>query len=93
MTRKHHLENTSGGGPVCQRGRIGAALRGEHITLSFEDFIGERSDLRCTRCEKSTLFAYLQRQHQKKLDAWEPVDDPDAWKVADDALISARRSV
>lgn len=65
MNRKTHLKHTVNGGPTCQRGRTGGALRGEHITEKFDEFIREWADLRCSRCENSKLFAFLQRKAAK----------------------------
>ena len=44
---------------------------------------------RCEKCEQSKLFAFLTRQD---VEQWEPVEDENAWKSADDALISARKA-
>lgn len=60
MTRKTHLQHTVHGGPTCQTGRVGAALRGEHITVRYKEFAVERSQ--CTRCRASKLFALLARK-------------------------------
>jgi hypothetical protein len=89
MTLKTHLQHTADSGPTCQRGRAGGTLRGEHMTVGFDDFVREWAALRCTRCENSKLFAFLER---KALEQWVPVSDPNAWKAADDALIAARRA-
>lgn len=62
--RKTHLQHTVHFGPACQRGRSGGQLRGEHITVKFNDFIREWDDLRCTRCENGKLFAFLFRKHE-----------------------------
>jgi hypothetical protein len=93
MTRKQHLQHTVHGGPTCQTGRSGAALRGEHITSKYSEFSAERSELQCERCRNSKLFAFLERQTIKALiEDWQPVDDPDAWKAADDAIIAKHRA-
>ena len=91
MTRKYHLEDTKHHGPTCQSGRSGAALRGEHITLGFDDFCAAPESIQCSRCAGGRLFAFLVRQATKKLDAWEPEDDPNGWISRDAALIAARR--
>ena len=88
MARKTHLQHTTLGGPTCQRGRRGGALRGEHITVRFDEFIEERADLQCDRCRSSKLFGFLER----KADQWIP-EAPDAWIAADAALIAKRRSI
>ena len=88
MTRKTHLSHTTFGGPTCQRGRRGGALRGEHISVRFDEFIEERPELQCDRCRSSKLFAFLDR---KSADQWIPADDPNAWIAADAALIAKHR--
>lgn len=60
MTRKAHLEHTVHRGPTCQTGRSGAALRGEHITVTYAEFAAEPAQ--CTRCRASKLFAFLSRK-------------------------------
>ena len=62
MTRKYHLRHTSHGGPTCQTGRAGAALRGEHITVKYAEFSACRAELQCSRCASSKLFAFLTRK-------------------------------
>jgi hypothetical protein len=92
MTRKTHLEHTTHGGPTCQTGRVGAALRGEHITVKLDEFALCADAHRCTRCKGSKLFAFLKRQSDKVLvDAWIP-EASDAWIAADAALIAANRA-
>ena len=88
MTRKYHLQHTQHNGPTCQTGRAGAALRGEHNTTSFSEFVSVAPELQCSKCLTGKLFAFLQR---KEAEAWEP-EHPDAWKIADDALIAARKA-
>jgi hypothetical protein len=61
MSRKHHLQHTVHRGPTCQTGRAGAALRGEHITMCYEEFIAHPA-YQCSRCLSSKLFAFLQRK-------------------------------
>jgi len=58
--RKTHLQHTVKFGPTCQNGRVGGSLRGEHITVKFEEFI--KAEVRCERCDCSKLFAFLKRQ-------------------------------
>lgn len=60
MTRKAHLEHTVHRGPTCQTGRFGAALRGEHITVRYAEFVAEPAQ--CTRCRASKLFTLLSRK-------------------------------
>ena len=91
MTRKVHLEHTVHSGPSCQTGRVGASLRGEHITVNFDEFTLSSDALRCSRCESSKLFAFLHRQRNKALDAWIP-EAPETWIAADAALIAANRA-
>lgn len=92
MAHKDHLKHTGHGGPTCQRGRTGGALRGEHFTSSYAEFSALPVERRCARCSASKLFAVLERETAKALAGdWEP-EAPDAWKNADDALIAARRA-
>lgn len=88
MSHKIHLQHTTHSGPTCQTGRAGASLRGEHITLPFAEFIERPEQLRCSRCEASKLFAFLER---KSADAWIPEPDG-AWMAYDDALVAAHRA-
>jgi hypothetical protein len=97
MSRKMHLQKSANAGPVCYRGAIGGALRGEHLTDDYAGFT--RAVIRggaCGKCQASKLFAFLNKQAAKTvepdLSAWEPADDPDAWKAADDALIAKRKT-
>ena len=66
LNMKNHLKHTVHFGPTCQSGRSGGSLRGEHFTYPAADFLAMPSDLRCAKCEKSKLFAFLQRQAAKK---------------------------
>lgn len=92
MNRKDHLKHTGNGGPTCQRGRMGGALRGEHFTTQYAEFKELPAERRCSRCASSPLFAYLQRQEAKTAAMdWEP-DASDAWKAADDAVMAAHRA-
>jgi hypothetical protein len=67
--RKDHLQHTVHYGPACKSGRSGGSLRGEHITLPAAQFLALSQDLRCDRCSSSKLFAFLQRQADKKVGA------------------------
>lgn len=58
--RKTHLQDTKHFGPTCQSGRSGGALRGEHITVKFSEFVTSAGQ--CERCKASKLFAFLQRK-------------------------------
>lgn len=62
MNRKFHLEHTTHRGPTCQTGRIGGALRGEHITQRFSEFVTRDNDMQCSRCRSSSLFQFLARK-------------------------------
>jgi hypothetical protein len=64
MTRKYHLQHTIHRGPTCQTGRSGGSLRGEHITVKYDEFITYTS-LQCSRCAASKLFSFLTRQAAK----------------------------
>ncbi len=59
---KNHLQHTVNNGATCQRGRAGASLRGEHLTYKYSDFVATPVEHRCTRCNNSKLFAFLQRK-------------------------------
>lgn len=59
--RKSHLQHTVSRGPTCQTGRVGGALRGEHITEGYADFAARPADAQCHRCASGKLFAFLQR--------------------------------
>jgi hypothetical protein len=61
MIRKLHLQHTIHRGPTCQTGRAGAALRGEHITGTYAEFIAHTGQ-QCDRCKSSKLFAFLARK-------------------------------
>jgi hypothetical protein len=63
--RKYHLQHTQHRGPTCQTGRIGAALRGEHITEKFDEFVTRPADWQCSRCAASKLFGFLTRHAAK----------------------------
>lgn len=67
MTRKDHLQHTADRGPTCQRGRVGGALRGEHLTVKYSEFAATPRELQCERCRNSKLFAFLERQTAKAL--------------------------
>ena len=69
MYRKDHLQHTVKFGPTCNGGRDGGSLRGEHITLPAAEFLALAPELRCERCASSKLFAFLQRQAAKKMEA------------------------
>jgi len=69
MTHKEHLQHTIGGGPTCQRGKIGGSLRGEHFTSKYSEFSALPVERRCSRCNNSKLFAFLERQTAKALAA------------------------
>ena len=62
MTRKIHLKHTVSGGPTCQTGRIGGALRGEHITETYAEFVTRAATVQCSRCASSSLFKFLARK-------------------------------
>ena len=57
------------------------------LSASWEDFKAERPEYRCIKCDCSKQAALNRRIDAE---AWVPVDDPEAWKAADDALIAAR---
>lgn len=59
---KKHLEHTWKTGSVCQNGKVGGALYGEHFTYSFDEFRTMNSVLRCKKCEKSSMFSFLMKK-------------------------------
>lgn len=67
--RKDHLQHTVKFGPTCKGGRFGGGLSGEHITVPASEFLTLAPEQRCDRCASSKLFAFLQRQAAKKLEA------------------------
>lgn len=62
MIRKNHLSHTVKSGPVCQAGKTGGALRGEHITYPFAEFAEMPAEHQCAKCRSSKLFAFLVRR-------------------------------
>ena len=85
MSLALHLH--SGGSGMAAKTACGRNILRTPLVTSWEGFKTE--SVRCVKCEKSNLFAFLTR---KDLEKWVPVADPDAWKAADDALIAARKA-
>jgi len=84
MTLQIHLHSTGSG--MAAKTACGRNILRSPLATTWEGFKTEAN--RCVKCEQSKLFSFLTR---KDLDKWVPVEDPDAWKAADDALIASRR--
>ena len=84
-TRQLHL-NKSGSG-MASMTACGRNILRTPLSASWEEFKSERPEYRCIKCDDSKQAAL-----NRRIDArvWVPVDDPEAWKAADDALIAAR---
>lgn len=87
MTRMMHL-NKSGSG-FASMTACGRNILRTPLSTSWEGFKDEPSEYRCIKCESSKQFALNTKSDLAK---WVPVDDPDAWKKADDALMAARKA-
>jgi hypothetical protein len=85
MALQMHLHSTGGG--MASKTACGRNILRTPMSTSWAGFKAETD--RCEKCEQSKLFAFLTR---KDADQWVPVENPDAWKAADDALIAARRA-
>lgn len=85
MTLQTHLHSTGSG--MASKTACGRNILRTPLSTNWEGFKTEAN--RCEKCEQSKLFAFLARADQKK---WEPVEDPNAWKAADDALLAAYRA-
>lgn len=57
--RKIHLFENHG--VVCQRSKVGAGLRGEFIAYENEEFKNVPSEQRCSKCNASKLFKFLNK--------------------------------
>lgn len=99
MTRQMHL-NKSGSG-FASKTACGRNLLRTPMSTDWAGFKAEGQQYRCTKCNESKFAEFLRKQDAKTagqddwkpaLDAWVPVDDQDAWKKADDALVAARRA-
>lgn len=85
MTLQTHLHSTGSG--MASKTACGRNILRTPLSTNWKGFKTEIN--RCKKCEQSKLFAFLTRVDQ---DQWEPVEDPNAWKAADDALIAAHRA-
>ena len=83
MSLQVHL-NKSGSG-MASMTACGRNILRTPLSVNWSEFKFETEQ--CEKCRTSKLFAFLERKDQ---DAWVPVEDPDAWKKADDALIASR---
>ena len=72
---------------ACGRGMLRT-----HMSVDWKDYVNEPMKYRCARCEASKYADFMRRRTCADLAAWEPVEDADAWKAADDALIAAHRA-
>jgi hypothetical protein len=79
-----HLHSTGQG--MAVKTACGRNILRTPLSTDWEGFKAET--LRCEKCENSKLFEFLTR---KDLEKWVPVEDPEAWKAADDALIAKRK--
>ena len=85
MTLQVHL-NKSGANTMGAKTACGRNILRTPMATDWEGFKTEFNQ--CEKCVTSKLFAFLTR---KDVDSWVPVEDPDAWKKADDALMASRK--
>jgi hypothetical protein len=85
MALQIHLHSTGSG--MASKTAYGRNILRTPMSAPWADFKNETE--RCAKCEQSKLFTFLLR---RDADQWVPVEDQDAWKAADDALIAARRA-
>ena len=99
MARQMHL-NKSGSG-FASKTACGRNLLRTPMSTDWAGFKAEGQQYRCVKCDESKFAEFHRKQDAKQegqddwkpdLDAWAPVDDPDAWKKADDALFAGRRA-
>lgn len=99
MARQMHL-NKSGSG-FASKTACGRNLLRTPMSTDWAGFKAEGQQCRCVKCDESKFAEFHRKQDAKQegrddwkpdLDAWVPVDDPDAWKKADDALFAGRRT-
>lgn len=99
MARQIHL-NKSGSG-FASKTACGRNLLRTPMSTDWAGFRAEGQQCRCVKCDESKFAEFHRKQDAKQegrddwkpdLDAWVPVDDPDAWKKADDALFAGRRA-
>ncbi len=85
MTLAMHLKKSGSGMSsmtACGRNTVRTPM-----STNWEGF--KNTFVRCEKCEQSKLFSFLTRQD---IEAWVPVEDENAWKAADDALIAKRKA-
>lgn len=86
MARQMHL-NKSGSG-MASRTACGRNILRTPMSCGWEGFKLEPAGRQCEKCATSKQAELNAR---RDADQWAP-EHPDAWKVADDALIAARRA-
>lgn len=86
MSFQMHLKKTGSG--MASMTACGRNILRTHMSMDWAGFKKESDQWQCQKCVDSKLFSFLTR---KDADAWQPVEDPDAWKKADDALIAKRK--
>ena len=84
MSIQMHLHSTGSG--MASKTACGRNILRTPLSTNWESFKTETNQ--CDKCATSKLFAFLTR---RDADQWVPVDNVDAWKAADDALMAARR--
>jgi len=88
----HVIHLNRGGDGWASKTACGRGMLRTPMSVNWAGFTGEREEHRCARCNASTYADYMRRRTGADLAAWEPVEDADAWKAADDALIAAHRA-
>ena len=98
----HRMHFLKGGSGFASKTACGRNILSAPLGADWQGFKQMGAQYRCTKCEASKLAEFMRKQDAKKseatdawepdLDAWVPVNDPDAWKRADDAMLAARRA-
>lgn len=83
MTRVTHLSKNIAG--MASRTACGRNILRTPIADNYAGF--KTSPHQCAKCKDSKFFSFMERQDA---DQWIP-EAPDAWKIADDKLISSNR--
>lgn len=84
MAYMMHLDKSGSG--MASRTACGRNILRTPLSTNWAGFTGERKEY---RCENSSFAAFMSKKNKNE---WVPVDDPDAWKKADDALIAAHKA-
>ena len=91
MTHQMHL-NKSGSG-MASRTACGRNILRTPMSLAWAGFKLTPRDQQCELCACSKYAAVNTKSDERKaFGDWEPVDNPDAWKAQDDALLAAYRA-